>query len=35
MKKLIKKIKMYFLGKKVWNEKMSEELKIRIISIPK
>ena len=32
MKKLIKRIYMYFKGKQIWNEKMSEPLKIRLTS---
>lgn len=31
MKKIIKKIIMYFEGKKIWNAKMSEPLKIRVV----
>ena len=32
MKRLIKRIYMYFKGKKIWNEKMSEPLEIRLTS---
>ena len=35
MKKLIKKIYLYFKGKEVWNAKMSEHLHIKVISVPK
>ena len=31
----IKKIRRYFIGKKIWNDKMSEHLEIRILSEPK
>lgn len=31
MKKLIKKIIMYFKSEKIWNAKMSETLHIRVI----
>lgn len=31
MKNLIKKIKLYVEGKRIWNDKMSEELYIRIL----
>lgn len=31
MRKLIKKIKMHFAGKKIWDGKMSENLAIRVI----
>lgn len=34
MKKLIEKIYMYFKGREMWNAKMSEHLKITIISTP-
>ena len=32
MKNLIRKIKLYIEGKRIWNDKMSEELHIRILS---
>ena len=32
MKKLIVKIKKYFEGRKIWKAKMSEPLRVRIIS---
>lgn len=35
MRKIIRKIYMYIKGKEIWDEKMSEHLKIRIISVPK
>ena len=31
MKRLIKKIRLYFEGRKIWEEKMSEPLRPRII----
>ena len=34
MKKLIKKIILYIKAKEIWDAKMSEHLKIRIISEP-
>lgn len=34
MKKLIRKIYMYFKGMEIWDAKMSEHLQIRIISVP-
>lgn len=35
MKKLLKRIYMYFKGKEIWDAKMSEHLQIRITSVPK
>ena len=35
MRKFLRRIYMYFLGKKTWDAKMSEHLRIRIISVPK
>lgn len=35
MRKLIRKIKLYFEGQKVWDAKMSEPLIARIVSTPK
>ncbi len=35
MKKILFRIMMYFKAKSVWKAKMSEKLKINIISIPK
>ena len=32
MKNLIRRIKLYVEGKRIWNDKMSEELHIRILS---
>lgn len=32
MKNIVRKIKMYFEGKAIWKAKMSEPLKIRIVS---
>lgn len=34
MKKLLKKIYMYFKGKEIWDAKMSEHLHITIVSVP-
>ena len=34
MRKLLKRIYMYFIGKIIWNAKMSEHLHIRITSVP-
>lgn len=34
MKNLIRRIKLYVEGKRIWNDKMSEELHIRILSSP-
>mgnify|MGYP000415068439 FL=1 len=35
MKKLLKKIYMYFKGKEIWDAKMSEHLHITIVSVPR
>lgn len=32
---LINKIRRYFIAKKIWNDKMSEHLEIKILSEPK
>lgn len=35
MLKVIKKLYMYIKGKRIWNAKMSEKLRIRVTSVPK
>lgn len=35
MRKLLKKIYLYFKGKEIWDAKMSEHLEITIVSTPK
>ena len=35
MRKLLKRIYLYFKGKEIWDVKMSEHLEITIISTPK
>lgn len=35
MKKILKRIYMFFKSKEIWNAKMSEDLQIRITSIPR
>ena len=35
MRKLLKRIYLYFKGKEIWDAKMSEHLEISIVSTPK
>lgn len=35
MRKLLKRIYLYFKGKEIWDAKMSEHLEITIVSTPK
>ena len=35
MRKLLKRIYLYFKGKEIWDAKMSENLEITIVSTPK